>query len=64
MESFYSVKDFAKILSVHPNTVRKMIHEGRLHPINTGSDKKPTYKIPSDDLVRLMAESFPKQDEE
>lgn len=41
-----------------------MIHEGRLHPINTGSDKKPTYKIPSDDLVRLMAESFPKQDEE
>ena len=58
LEKFYSVKEFSGILRVHPNTVRKMIKNGRLHPINTGSDVKPNYKIPDDDLLRLMSESF------
>lgn len=58
MEKFYSVKKFAEILDVHPNTVRKMIKRNRLHPINTGTEKKPTYKIPADDLLRLEAEGF------
>lgn len=58
MEKFYTVAEFAKILRIHPNTVRKMIKTGRLHPINTGSKLKPRYKIPEDDLLRLRAEAF------
>ena len=58
MEKFYSVRQLAEILDVHPNTVRKMIKQNRLHPINIGSEKKPTYKIPAADLLRLEAESF------
>jgi len=62
LEKFYSVKKFAIILDVHPNTVRKMIKNGRLHPINTGSEKKPTYKIPDADLIRLSSEYFTEQE--
>lgn len=58
MDKFYTVKEFAEILRVHPNTVRKMIKMNRLHPINTGCISRPTYKIPEDDLLRLRAESF------
>jgi len=58
LEKFYSVKQFAIILDVHPNTVRKMIKQRRLHPINTGSEKKPNYKIPDSDLIRLSSEYF------
>ncbi len=58
MEKFYTVKEFAKILKIHPNTVRKMIRDKRLHPINAGSKLRPKYKIPDDDLLRLRAEAF------
>jgi excisionase family DNA binding protein len=58
MNKFYTVKEFSDLLRCHPNTVRKMIHEKRLHPVNIGSEKKPTYSIPEDDLFRLMAQSF------
>lgn len=54
----YSVKEFSEILRVHPNTVRKMIKLKRLHPIMIGSTKRPTYKIPEEDLLRLEAEGF------
>lgn len=62
LEKFYTVREFAGILRVHPNTVRKMIKDGRLHPINTGSDVKPTYRIPDADLLRLSSEYFKEQD--
>jgi len=58
LEKFYSVKEFADILGVHANTVRKMIVDKRLHPINVGSAKMPTYRIPDDDILRLRAETF------
>lgn len=63
LEKFYTVKKFAELLEVHPNTIRRMIKNERLHPINTGSKDKPNYKIPEDDLLRLRAESFNKNTE-
>ena len=63
MEKFYTVSEFAELLRVHPNTIRKMIREKRLHPINVGTGKKKTYSIPEDDLMRLRAEAFEKKGE-
>jgi excisionase family DNA binding protein len=52
------VKEFAALLRVHPNTIRKMIKENRLHPIKSGLGKNSRYSIPEDDLLRLRAEAF------
>lgn len=60
---FYTTKEFAKLLEIHPNTVRKMIKAKRLHPVNVGTAKKPKYKIPEEDLDRLMSESFDNMEE-
>ena len=58
MDKFFTVKEFAEILKVHPQTILRMIKEKRLHPINLGSVKRAKYVIPEDDLLRLRAESF------
>jgi len=58
MQKFYTIKEFAELLRVHPNTVRKMIRENRLHPINVGTSNKAKHLIPEDDLLRLRAEAF------
>lgn len=58
MSKFYTVKEFADLLRIHPNQVRKMIKKKRLNPINTATKKQPRYSIPEDDLLRLMSESF------
>ena len=63
MEKFYTVSEFSELLRVHPNNIRKMIKEKRLHPINVGTGKKKTYSIPEDDLMRLRAEAFEKKGE-
>lgn len=58
LDKFFTVKEFAKLLRVHPNTIYKMIKDRRIHPVNTGGEKRPVYKIPEDDLFRLRAETF------
>lgn len=58
MENFYTVKEFAKLLRVHPNTIRKMIADNRLHPVKAGMAKNSKNLIPEDDLLRLRAEAF------
>ncbi len=58
LQKFYTVKELADILRVHPQTVLRLIKDKRLHPINVGSIKRAKYAIPEDDLLRLRAESF------
>ncbi len=64
MDKFYTVKQFAELLNKHPRTILRMIKNKRIHPINTGSLKRPKYCIPQDDLLRLRAEAFENNKEE
>lgn len=52
-EDFLSINDFAKILKIHPNTVRRQIKKGKINIIKFGSEKKPLYRIPKSEIERL-----------
>lgn len=51
---FYTVDEFAKILRVHPNTIRRMIKNGRIVPFRGGGENKWIYRIPKSELDRVM----------
>ena len=46
---FYTVQEVAEILSLSEQTIRKLIHEGKLHAIRLGR----TYRVPYESLVQL-----------
>lgn len=46
---FYTVQEVAEILSLSEQTIRKLIHEGKLHAIRLGR----AYRVPHEALVRL-----------
>jgi excisionase family DNA binding protein len=46
----YSVQEVANVLGVHPETVRRLIHEGRLDGIRVGR----LLRIPEDALAALL----------
>lgn len=54
-ESFYSIKEFASKLKVHPNTIRRAIKSGRISFIKIGSGKRPVYRIPYSEIGRMAA---------
>lgn len=51
--AFYTVKEFAYMLKVHPISVLKMIKRGQLQVLNVGTDKKKSYRIPITEVQRL-----------
>jgi excisionase family DNA binding protein len=50
---FFSIKEFADKLHVHPNTVRRAIKKGRISAFRVGAAKKSPYRIPSAEIDRL-----------
>lgn len=53
MEDFYSIKEFAKKLKVHPDTIRRAIKSGRIHAFRAGSSSRGIYRIPSSEIHRM-----------
>lgn len=53
-QEFYSVKEFAKILKVHPNTVRKAIREKRIHSFKTNPSQRGVHRIPVSEISRML----------
>ncbi len=44
-KEFLTVKEFADLISVHPNSVRNMIKNGRLAAFKVGGGKLSSYRI-------------------
>lgn len=50
-----TVKEFAKRIRVHPNTVRNGIRCGRIQAFKVGQGKRAAYRIFSSELQRIAA---------
>ena len=51
-KQFYTVKEFATLMHLHVNTVRKMIYSGKLYAIPVSGEKNITYRIPWSEIAR------------
>tara|TARA_R110000868_G_scaffold338826_1_gene599568 strand:+ start:1079 stop:1300 length:222 start_codon:yes stop_codon:yes gene_type:complete len=54
-EKTYSIKEFAKILNVHPNTVRNAIKCGRILAFRVGSGKRSIFRILESEFLRMVS---------
>ena len=50
---FVSIKEFAAILGVHPNTIRRAVRGGRISAFKVGSGKKAGYRIARTEVNRM-----------
>jgi excisionase family DNA binding protein len=50
---FLSIKEFALLIKVHVNTVRRAIKKGRLSAFRIGTGSKAGYRIPRTEINRL-----------
>ena len=54
-KQFYSIKEFAKILDVHENTVRNAIRNKKIETIRLGIGPKSGYRIAKSELSRMIS---------
>ena len=52
-KDFLSIIEFAEVLNLHPNTVRRAIKNGRISAFKVGAGKKASYRIPRSEIQRL-----------
>ena len=52
-KEFYSIKEFAYILDVHPNTIRRAIKSGRISALRIGNQFRPIYRIARSEISRM-----------
>jgi excisionase family DNA binding protein len=52
-QNYYSVKQFAEVLKVHPKTVWRGIKYGRIQAFRVGQGKTAAFRIPSSEANRM-----------
>lgn len=50
---FFTIKEFAGKIGVHPNTVRRAVKSGRIGAFKVGSGKKSPYRIAKTEVNRM-----------
>lgn len=56
--AFYSVKSFAKLLSISEPGVRKLIAEGHIKSLKLNTAERAKHRIPKSELYRLSASVY------
>ena len=51
--AYYSIKEFAKLIRVHEQTVRNSIRSGRIQAFRVGNGKKSAFRIPASEVSRI-----------
>lgn len=51
----YTVKEFAKIMQMHPNTIRKAIKSGKITAFKIGKGPKSEWRILHSEIERLIS---------
>lgn len=57
---FLSIKEFALLIRVHENTIRRGIKTGRISAFRVGIGKKSVYRIPRTEINRMAFEDLEK----
>ena len=53
LNEFLSIKEFAILLKVHPNTIRRAVKSGRINAFKVGYGKKAIYRIARIEINRI-----------
>lgn len=52
-KDFLSINEFAKMLGVHANTIRRAIKNGRIDALKVGSGKRSVFRIARTEVNRM-----------
>lgn len=52
-DEFLTIKEFAILLRIHPNTVRRAIKSGRISAFKVGQGKKSSYRVARSEINRI-----------
>lgn len=58
LDQYYSVEEFAKILKVNPQSIRRAIRMGRIQALRVMPGKKAPYRIAATELDRMAVMSY------
>jgi len=50
---FLSIKEFAVLVRVHPNTIRRAIIKGKITAFRIGTTSKSPFRIPKTEINRM-----------
>lgn len=53
MEEYMSIKEFAAMMKMHPNSIRRSIKNGKLQAVRVGFGGHPAYRIPKSEISRI-----------
>jgi len=53
LPDFMTIKEFAVLIRVHPNTVRRSIRKGRINAFRIGEGEKSGFRIARSEVNRL-----------
>lgn len=53
VSDFLSIKEFAYLLKVHPNTIRRAVKSGRINAFRIGAGIKSSYRIARAEINRI-----------
>lgn len=60
---FYSIKDFAKMLSISQQGIRKLLKDGQIKSLRLGTAKRSKHRIPRSELLRLQSMAYGEENE-